>query len=154
MACDSSYIGDDDAQDASMTKITRLSSGALLGGAGDSDDRDVIALFDKVKSPKQFPTRKQLAELALNYVGILVLPSGRIFKIYTTADPNPKDDRSMIWECNRGMAAAGSGAHLALGNMTATASAVEGVKAACKWNPYCRLPVHSVELRQKKRKKK
>src|SRR5690242_1566275 len=93
MACDSSITDDEGIQDGSQNKIVRLSSGALLGGSGDSDDRELVALFDKVKTPKQFPSRKALADLHMDYLGLLVLPNGRIYKIETVraADGKPAD---------------------------------------------------------------
>jgi hypothetical protein len=41
----------------------RLKSGGLLGSAGDDDDRALIELVTKVKTPAGLPTRKQFLEL-------------------------------------------------------------------------------------------
>lgn len=148
MACDSAYTANG-IQEASMTKIVRLSSGALLGGSGDSDDRDVVALLDKIQKPEKLPSRKDLADLNIDYLGLLVFPSGRVFKIEIAPGDKDRPASAAVWECNRGVYAVGSGGEIALGNMDATADAVAAVKAACKWNTSdCRLPVHAVALRE------
>jgi hypothetical protein len=148
MACDSCWTGDD-MHGMSQSKIIRLSSGALLGGSGDNDSREIHALLDKVKSAKQLPTRTQLAALRASFSGLLVLPNGSIFKI--SADFGEKEPGSDygIWPVGRrGIAAAGSGGHLAIGAMAAGKSALEAVAIACAWDINSRLPVHSLALRR------
>lgn len=147
LACDSCWTGDD-MHETSQTKIIRLSSGALLGGSGDNDSREIHALLDKVKSAKQLPTRTQLAAMRASFSGLLVLPNGSVFKI--AADFGEKEAGSDygVWPVGRrGIAAAGSGGHLAVGAMAAGKSAPEAVAIACAWDINSRLPVHSVTLR-------
>lgn len=149
MACDSCWTGDD-LHEASQTKIVRLSSGALLGGSGDNDSREVYALLDKVRTARQLPTRTQLAALRCSFSGLLVLPNGEIYKISADFGERHQDDSDYgIWRVGkRGIAAAGSGAHLAIGAMAAGRSAVEAVAIACIWDINSRLPVHSLSLRR------
>ena len=47
-------------QTVSMIKIKRLTSGALLGSAGENDCREMEALLDKIRDPLKLPTRQQL----------------------------------------------------------------------------------------------
>ena len=148
MAADSCWTGDD-LHETSQTKIIRLSSGALLGGSGDNDSREIHALLDKVKSVKQMPTRTQLAALRASFSGLLVLPNGSVFKISADFGEKEADSDYGIWPVGRrGIAAAGSGGHLAIGAMAAGKSAPEAVAIACAWDINSRLPVHSVPLRR------
>lgn len=154
MASDSCWTGDDESlQEVSQSKIQRLSSGALLGGSGDNDAREITELLDRVKTVKQLPHRHELLRIQIDYSGILVLPTGHVFKVVTCR--KPEDAGSVgLWECNRGMIAAGTGSHLAIGNMGATADARAAVAFACRWDINSRLPVHSLELREAKEKPK
>lgn len=146
MACDSCWT-DDDLHETSQTKIVRLASGALLGGSGDNDSREIELLLDKVKTARHLPTRSLLAGLRSSFSGLLVLPNGAVFKVSAGYDEKPRDADFGIWACGRrGMAAAGSGAHLAIGAMSAGKSAREAVAIACTWDINSRLPVHSMKL--------
>lgn len=123
MACDSCWTGDE-MQETSQSKIVRLSSGALLGGSGDNDSREIHQLLDKVKTAKQLPQRTQLAALRVSFSGLLVLRSGAVFKISADFGEKETDSDYGIWPVGRrGMAAAGSGGHLAIGAMAAGKSA-------------------------------
>ena len=150
MASDSSWVGNDEIQDTSLTKLVRLQSGALLGGAGDSDDREIVELLQHVKKPSQLPTRKQLMDLKIDYVGLIVFPSGEVFKIYVDSG---KQDCG-VWPCNRGYYAVGSGAHLAIGYMGKGGSARDAVAFACRFDPNSRLPVHYLPLKKTPKKLK
>ena len=152
MACDSCWTGDE-MHEVSQTKIVRLSSGALLGGSGDNDSREIHNLLDKVRSARQLPTRTQLAALRASFSGLLVLPNGSIFKI--SADFGEKESESDygIWAVGRrGMAAAGTGGHLAIGAMAAGKSAREAVAIACAWDINSRMPIHVVALKTNTKK--
>lgn len=150
MACDSCWTYAD-VQTVSQVKITRLSSGALLGQAGDNDARAIEELLDKVKRPSMLPTRAALQDTRIDFYGLLVLPGERIFHIATaTTDEQgwvkEGEDDAGIWEGNRGIAAAGSGSKLALGAMDAGATAATAVRIACRWDINSRLPVHTLSL--------
>jgi hypothetical protein len=151
MASDSSWVGNDEIQDTSLTKIVRLTSGALWGGAGDADDRELVALLQHVKKPAQLPTKRQLHELRMDGVGLIVFPNGDVWKI----EIGEKPEGCGVWPCNRGYAAVGSGAHLAIGYMGKGGSARDAVAFACRFDPYSRLPVHYLPLKkgEKPRKK-
>jgi len=146
IACDScwTYM---ETQVVSASKITRLSSGGLLGQAGDNDGREMVTFLDKIKSPKQLPTRSALMELGISFVGVLVLPRGHAFMVASRENPKDFDDECGIWECNRGFIATGSGSDIALGAMAAGKSAADAVKIACKFDINSRLPVHVLKLR-------
>lgn len=146
MACDSCWTYSD-TQVVSASKITRLSSGALLGQAGDNDARELESLLDKVKTARQLPLRSALAQVAVSFAGLLVLPNGQTFMVSCRENPKDFDDEVGIWECNRGFAACGSGSDLAIGAMEAGKSAPESVRIACKFDINSRLPVHTVPLK-------
>lgn len=139
MACDScwTYGG---TVDVLSTKITRLSSGALLGQSGQNDARSVVALLDRVKTPAQMPTYEALLERRVLFLGLLVLPKGRMFKVATTHVPTTMWDDEFdsddvgIWELSGQFAAVGSGDSLALGAMAAGKSARDAVAIACRFD--------------------
>ena len=61
-------------------KIFRLKNRALIGTAGDSDDRELRILLGK-STPRKLPTRQQLADTKTDFAGIMVFPKGQIFYI-------------------------------------------------------------------------
>src|SRR5579872_5445669 len=61
-------------------KIFKLKNGALLGTAGDDDDRDVRAVLSK-GSPRKMPTRQELANTKTEFTGIMVFPKGHLFMV-------------------------------------------------------------------------
>lgn len=152
MACDSCWCYGD-TQVASLIKITRLSSGALLGQAGDNDARAIIELLDKIKDPKKLPTRLDLARTLTDFYGLLALPKGGVYVISSgpvdqAGWPSSDHEDYGVWSATSmgGYAAVGSGADHALAAMDAGASAKEAVQIACRRNISCRSPVHVVKL--------
>ncbi len=153
MCCDSCWASAG-TQTVSMIKIKRLSSGALLGSAGENDSREMEHLLDKIKNPDKLPSRAELAATKLDYEGLLALPRGGVWMIVAGrmneagyADIDSADDEAPdhgIWPAATmgGYAACGSGQDLALAAMDAGASAREAVDIACKRNINCRPPVH------------
>jgi hypothetical protein len=88
MACDSCW-SDNCVRVVSAIKMRRLSSGALLGEAGDGDIRAVVELLDRAKSYKAMPTKEALEKTRTTFGGILVLPSAQAFLIDIEAiEPN------------------------------------------------------------------
>lgn len=150
MACDSCWTLSD-MQVTSLSKIVRLSSGALLGQAGDNDGREMIFFLDKIKLERNLPTRKQLLDLRLEYAGLLVLPNGSIFKVTSREDPVDYKDEVGFTPISRKIAACGSGNELALGAMAAGKTAREAVAIACDFDINSRGPVHVMRLDPQKR---
>jgi hypothetical protein len=153
MACDSRWSSNG-TQTVSLIKIKRLSSGALLGGAGDNDSRAVEELLDKVRDPSKLPSRKELAETKCDFAGLLAFPRGGVYVIQTGIHddngypPADSEDDYGIWPATTmgGYAAVGSGGDVALAAMDAGATAKRAVEIACVRNIYCALPVHVVRL--------
>lgn len=129
-------------------KIVRLSSGALLGSAGDDDCRDVEALFDKVKTVKGLPSRKQLIEIQLDYVGILVLPKGQI--IHISIDWDEHRWSAGLFVVGENFAAVGSGRDCAKVAMECGLSAKDAVHMACKYDTHSCPPVYNIPLEKPK----
>lgn len=150
MACDSCWSYDD-AVDTQQTKIKILASGALLGGAGDNDARELEYLLDRIRTANNLPTKAQLLELRVDYLGLLVLPKGRVFKVSTTHvsegnwNSDFKDDIG-VWEISGPFAAVGTGTRWAMGAMEAGKSAADAVRIACKYDLNSRPPVHQYSL--------
>jgi hypothetical protein len=147
MACDSAWADEDGMVMTRRTKITRLASGALLGEAGDDDSRHVQALFAHAKTPRSLPTRKQLADLALDYDAVLVLPKGKVYNVSISHD-KAKGWLGSLFEVTEGYHAVGAGAAHALTAMDCNRSAKEAVNLAIKRNIHCRIPIHVVPLRK------
>ena len=158
MACDSCWASYG-TQTVSAIKIIRLSSGALLGEAGDNDSRAMRELLDKIKTPQKLPSRKELSETKLNYEALIAFPKGGVWMITTgrhdeVGYPLDEDGSTMsdadygVWPATTmgGFAAVGCGADIALGAMDVGATAKEAVQTACKRNVHCRLPVHVVKV--------
>ena len=152
MACDSCW-STNGTQNASAIKIARLSSGALLGQAGDNDARAIIEILDKIKTPQKLPTRKELAETKTEFEGLLAFKSGGVWQISTgphddAGYPTDEEGDYGCWLATTmgGYAAVGSGADYALSAMDAGANARQAVEIACRRNVYCRPPVHVRKL--------
>lgn len=151
MACDSCWAYGD-VQTTSATKLLGLPSGAVLGQAGDADSRPIQELLARVKSSKQLPTKADLAATHVDFCGLLAFPSGEVFML--SIEPASAEANvwlAQLWRADRrGMAAAGSGSHLALGAMAAGKTAREAVAIACDWDLNSRLPVHSLPVVKRK----
>ncbi len=147
MACDSAWADDDGMVMTRRTKITRLASGALLGEAGDDDSRHVQVLFAHAKSPRSLPTRAQLAEMALDYDAVLVLPGGKVYNVSIWHD-TAKGWLGGLFEVAEGYHAVGAGAAHALTAMDCNRSAKEAVAFAIRRNIHCRAPIHVVPLKK------
>lgn len=157
MACDSCWASAG-TQNVSMIKIKRLASGALLGSAGDNDNRQMEQLLDKIKSPDKLPSRADLAATKLEYEGLLALPRGGVWLIsasrmneagYADADSVYDETPDLgVWPAATmgGYAACGSGGDYALAAMDAGATARQAVEIACKRSIHCRPPVHVRKL--------
>lgn len=158
MACDSCWASCG-TQTVSAIKIVRLSSGALLGSAGDNDSRAMYALLGKIKSPGKLPSRAELATTKLDYEGLIAFPKGGVYMISTgrhdeTGYPLGDDGSAAsdadygVWPATTmgGYAAAGCGGNLALAAMDAGANAREAVRIACRRDVHCRLPIHVMRL--------
>lgn len=151
MACDSAWTDCHECVATLLNKITRLSSGAVLGEAGDNDSRAVRVLLDKVKSYDKLPTAKDLAETHVDYAALIAFQNGEVAQIVIDHDKT-KGWTAQVFKCNRGFAAVGSGGEMAIGFMGANRSAVEAVNFACGWDPNSKLPVHSMQVRAWKKK--
>ncbi len=152
MACDSCWTYGN-TQVASAIKIRRLSSGAILGQAGDNDCRAIDALLDKVKDPRKLPSREQLAATKESFMGLLALARGGVYCVSTGKVDEmgfPVDDGEDygVWLATTmgGYAAVGSGSDYALSAMDAGATAREAVAIACRRDINSRPPVHVLRL--------
>jgi 20S proteasome alpha/beta subunit len=123
-------------------KIYRLANGALLGSSGDSDERDVRALLSKA-TPRKMPTRSQLAELKSHFCGILVFPRGQVFTvdIWHREFDHDGEWAASVDAIRDEIVAAGCGAQFAYGAMEVGATPIEAVRAACRRDTACALPV-------------
>lgn len=130
-------------------KIFRLRNGALLGTAGDSDDRDVRELLARA-TPRKLPTRAQLAEIKNIFAGVLVFPKGHV---YTVDIWHREFDYEGEWAgsvdaIRDEIVAVGCGAQYAYGAMEVGATPVAAVRAACRRDSACALPVQWEQLEQ------
>lgn len=124
----------------SMTKVFRLKNGAIFGFAGEADVRDLCELLSKA-SARKMPTRAQLIEIKNENEGIIVFPSGSVWTIEI------EYDKRIGWKgeavpIRDPIVAIGCGADFAYGAMEFGANPIEAVRAACKRDLFCALPVH------------
>lgn len=144
MAADS-RASEGDTHVTECQKIFKLENGAYLGSSGDDDDREVIELLSQA-SPSKMPSRKKLAALELQYSGILVFPSGKVFKIEVEHNEERQAWAGSVFEIKDKMCAIGSGASFAYGAMEAGVDAVKAVEIACRRDINSALPVQSVSV--------
>ena len=151
MAADTRW-SDDGVVTVHQSKLLKFDTGALLGGAGDCDDREIVNMFSKVRLISQLPSRSELGGIQLCYDGIFVLPFGRVFRVYTSGvAPGNRNchlyDQFGLYEIHtRGPLAVGSGGVIARVAMECGKSAVEAVEVACRFDTSSGLPVTSVSL--------
>ena len=120
----------------SANKLFRLRSGALYGGAGSSDDRQLMDLLQDVKDGANMPAVKTLqATLQAGVLALVVLPDGSIWEVETG------EEDGGVMCVNRKFHAVGSGRQIALGAMAAGANARHACELACDFNTYCQKPV-------------
>ncbi|MDE2105424.1 MAG: hypothetical protein KGL39_49815 [Patescibacteria group bacterium] len=131
----------------SLSKITRLASGALLGQAGDNDGREMETFLGKVKAPRGLPFRKELLELRISFAGLLVLPTGHVYRVDCRENPTDYDDEVGFTPITKKFAACGSGSDIALGAMAAGKTAREAVLIAAEFDVNTRTPVNSLRLK-------
>lgn len=125
-------------------KILRLPTGAIYGGAGASDDRELVDLLTLVRTERDLPTAKELIEVEHNNCdALLVLPDASVWRVFTG------EENGGIEPVQHEYAAIGSGQQIAIGAMAAGASAEQAAKIACQHNVYCRLPVYTIDLEDK-----
>lgn len=124
-----------------QNKMQRLKSGLLYGGAGDCDDRKLLTMLHRVKTPAQLPTAEKLKEIADSINALLVFPSGDVFYLDTGAEDGAVCPVQTLF------AAVGSGRQIAIGAMAAGATAYSAVQITCQHNVYCRPPIHQLRLR-------
>lgn len=126
----------------SCQKIFRLKNGALLGTAGDSDDRDVRDLLARA-TPRKMPSRNVLAEIKGVFSGLMVFPRGQVFTVEIW---HREFDHEGEWAASADpirdeIVALGCGAQFAYGAMEVGATPVEAVRATCRRDTACALPV-------------
>jgi len=126
----------------SCQKLFRLRNGALVGTAGDSDDRDVRELLSRA-TPRKLPTRAQLAETKSQFYAILVFPKGQVFTvdIWHREFDHEGEWAACVDAIRDEIVAVGCGAQFAYGAMEVGATPVEAVRAACRRDTACALPV-------------
>jgi hypothetical protein len=128
-------------------KIFRLPNGALLGTAGDSDDRDVRDVLGRA-TPRKLPARQQLADLKCRFEGILVFPKGHVFvvSLYHREHEHDGEWAASVDAIRDEIVATGCGAAFAYGAMEVGADPIKAVRAACRRDTACALPVQWEKL--------
>lgn len=147
MACDSAWTNYSGCVLTSLNKLIRLSSGAVIGEAGDNDSRAVVALLDKVRTFSKMPSAKELAETHVDYAALIAFPNGEVAEI--SIEHIKSGWSAGVHKVNRGIAAVGTGGEIALGAMAAGKTAAEAVAISCQFDPHSRPPVHVLEVRSK-----
>ena len=128
-------------------KIFRLANRALVGTAGDDDDRTVRDLLGKA-TPRKMPTRQQLADTKTNFHGILIFPKGHVFVIEVGVLQFGNSDEwfGSVSPITDELVAVGHGQQYAYGAMEAGADPLKAVRITCKRDTTCALPVQWEKL--------
>jgi hypothetical protein len=133
-------------------KVFRLRSGALLGSAGDGDDRDLISLLEKA-TPRKMPSRLQLIELKSDFAAILVFPKGQVYTVetnYVEHGQSYGEWTADVLVIHDTYVAIGCGLEFAYGAMEHGATPIEAVRIACRRSLHCALPVQWESLKERK----
>jgi ATP-dependent protease HslVU (ClpYQ) peptidase subunit len=136
---------DEDMRIGNVRKIFRLKNGALLGTAGDGDDRLVRALLAKA-SPRKMPSRRQLAETKTDFEGIMVFPKGQVFLITIAYSKDNSEWDGLVDYINDPVVACGHGKEFAYAAMDLGHTPQEAVRVTCKRDLTCALPVQWASL--------
>jgi 20S proteasome alpha/beta subunit len=128
-------------------KVFRLKNKAILGTAGDSDDRAVRDLLGRA-TPRKMPTREQLAALKCNFDGILVFPKGQVFVVSIDYEEHESDGEwcGSVDPISDNIVCVGHGAQFAYGALEAGADPLKAVRIACRRDTTCALPVQHERL--------
>lgn len=140
-------------------KIYKLSSGGLMGFSGAMDSRPIVDLFDKLKSPRLFPSPKEISDYTIDFRAILVLPTGIAYLVESGPDYTDEDGEkhrnvwySSIMEINEPYFACGSGSKWAKAALDMGAAADKAVRVAMKNDATSGGKVQIFELIQKTKK--
>ena len=149
LASDSCW-SDNDRQIITRSKLIRFPTGALYGGAGSSDDRDLLELLRRVKKSDQLPSLVQLGAIRQTLRALFVLPNGKAFMVDTchVAPGEPEATECGVVELDV-PCGIGSGGDLALAAMRGGAKAYEAVKIACGLDTNSKEPIYRLTLNPK-----
>ena len=147
LAADSRCSDENSMHVTNCKKVFRLKNKALLGTAGDDDDRLVRELLGKA-TPRKLPTRQQLADTKTQFMGVLVFPKGQVFliNIQMIEYGNSGEWTGAVSPIADDIVAVGHGSQFAYGAMEAGADPIRAVRAACKRDLTCALPVQHERL--------
>lgn len=150
-----SCVSEDGHRVFSMSdKVVRLKSGALLGGAGDYDDRAVRAVLEGIKSYEKMPTAAALAATKTDYAGLLVLPRGDIVSVQCGYCDDTREWYGEVMKVQAKAYAIGSGSSWALAAMDNGKSAHQAVAYACTRDNNSRPPIYKLELKPCRHRKR
>jgi ATP-dependent protease HslVU (ClpYQ) peptidase subunit len=125
-----------------QNKLIRLPSGALYGGAGSTDERALVQLLGNVRTVKKMPPASELEKQEYDSLkALVVLPDMSVWLIEGGPGGNG------VEPVNQEFASIGCGGPIAIGAFARGATAEQAVRIACKWNVYCRPPVHTLKLK-------
>lgn len=149
LAADSRCSDEYDMHLTNCRKIYRLKNGALLGTAGDDDARALMTLLSKA-TPRNMPTRQQLADTKTGFSGIMVFPKAQVFVIGVSHMKGIGWD-GWVTSITDDFVSVGSGQQYAYGVMEHGGTAIEAVRCACKRALTCALPLQweSIDGRNK-----
>lgn len=145
MASDSRSSDKHDAHFTQTKKVYRLKNGAIYGSAGESDDRDLRAMLAKA-TPRRMPSRVELLTLKQDISAIVVFPKGQCYAVEIEWHEETKDWNACVDIVSDDMIAIGSGYQFALGAMECGATPQQAVRAACRRDLGCALPLQTERL--------
>lgn len=130
---------------ARFNKLFTLTSGGLLGIAGDMNEYNVIDLFNKSDDS---PSTEDLLTLKGDLDALYISKDKEVYHVGVSGKA---DERSAcFYKIEDKKSAAGSGHMLAIVAMEYGATAEEAVKMACKYDTYCSEPTFTLKIKKVK----
>jgi hypothetical protein len=145
MAADSA-MNYDQLKVGSIQKVFWLDNGAMYGGAGQVDDRDIRAFLGSKPFPCELDALQLIDMCTCDLQSILVMRDGRTFQVFVDLWEGKKDDTAEIIEIKAEYAAVGVGWQMAIGALAAGADAERTVELVAKHADTVQLPVQTLKL--------
>ena len=115
--------------ETSVDKLWDINSELSAGISGDLDERALLELLKRTKTPNQFPSAAKICEIPGEFDALLVFNKSKRIFFLNTVEPGG------VCEIREKFYAIGSGAKFALAAMSAGASARRAVEIAIQYDP-------------------
>jgi hypothetical protein len=147
MASDSGLFWDDNYCIGTVQKLYRLDNGALYGGAGETDDRQLRALLGEY-GPECPVEKLQHPDLNADYQVLLAMPDGALWYVQITRNEEHEGGSVEAFQFKSPMAAIGYGRWGVFGAMVAGKTAAEAIEIMLPYLTNAKPPVQTMPLKE------